>query len=107
MDSYELKALLNSPEQLYFMDELLEKYQFPEDFLIQTVEYYNSKKCLETQWNLSPYFCFRYLYDNDTDLSNNWSDYHSIFKYLLDNNYTNSAILIEYKRAMKDRKIII
>ncbi len=104
MDQDEFDALLNSPEQLYFMNELLEKYQFNEDFLIKTVEYYNPKKCLDTQWYLSPYFCFRYLYDSDTDSSDDLVDYDLILRYLLDKNYKIYEIRNAYFNAMNDRK---
>ena len=103
MDDDELTELLNSPEKLYFMNDLLKKYQFPEYFLIKTICYYESKRCLETQWNLSPYFCFRYLYDNETDSSDDWTDYHDIYKYLEGHDYSTDFINFEYLRAMHDR----
>jgi hypothetical protein len=104
MNEEDLTDLLNSPEKLSFMNNLLKQYQFPEDFLIKTIGYYDSWKCLRTQWSLSPYFCFRYLYDNDTDSADNWTDYHEVYKYLLDHNYSNKVIDEEYLRAMKDRQ---
>ncbi len=36
--------LLNDPNRLSWMNNLLAKYQFSEDFLIQTIEYYDSWK---------------------------------------------------------------
>ncbi len=107
MDQSELDLLLNSPEKLCFMNNLLSQYQFPEDFLIKTIEYYDSWKCLRTQWDLSPYFCFRYLYDNDTDSADDWTDFNQIYLYLIERDYSNEIINKEYVRAMKDRNIEI
>ena len=50
--------LLNDPEKLSYMNNLLSKYQFSQEFLIKTVGYYDSWKCLRYQNNLSPEFCF-------------------------------------------------
>ncbi len=51
--------LLNEPARLSWMSSLLInlrlKHQFSEDFLIKTILYYDSWKCLRTQKNLSPY----------------------------------------------------
>ncbi len=105
MDQPELDLLLQSPEKLCFMNNLLSQYQFPEDFLIKTIEYYDSWKCLRTQWDLSPYFCFRYLYDNETDSADDWTDFNQVYVYLLERKYSNEIIYQEYKRAMEDRKI--
>ncbi len=105
MDQPELDLLLQSPEKLCFMNNLLSQYQFPEDFLIKTIEYYDSGKCLRTQWDLSPYFCFRYLYDNETDSADDWTDFNQVYVYLLERKYSNEIIYQEYKRAMEDRKI--
>lgn len=103
MDQSELDLLINAPEKLCFMNSLLSQYQFPEDFLIKTIGYYDSWKCLRTQWDLSPYFCFRYLYDNDTDSADDWTDFNQIYLYLVERNYSNEKIYQEYNRAMKDR----
>ena len=56
--------LLNNPHKLSFMSNLLKEHQFSEPFLIQTILYYDSWRCLRTQKNLSPYFCFKYSLDN-------------------------------------------
>jgi len=106
MDTNELNELLNSPSKLCKMNNLLSQYQFPEDFLIKTVGYYDSWKCLRSQCDLSPYFCFRYLYDNDTDSADNWTDFSEVYKYLLEREYSNEVIYKEYRRAMDDRKKI-
>jgi hypothetical protein len=97
------KELLNDESKLSFMNNLLFKYQFSEDFLIKTIYYYDSWKCLRSQKNLSPSFCFRYLYDNQTDSADDWTDYNNVKDYLLKRDYTEEQIEAEFKRAMNDR----
>jgi hypothetical protein len=84
--------LFNDPEKLSYMNNLLSKYQFSQEFLIKTVGYYDSWKCLRYQNNLSPEFCFKYLYDNDTDSADDWTDYNDIKEYLLKRGYTEEQI---------------
>ena len=95
--------LLNDPQKLSYLSNLLKEHQFSEPFLIQTILYYDSWRCLRTQKNLSPYFCFRYLYDNDTDSADDWTDYTDIYNYLKHRNYDDETIKIEFNRAMDDR----
>lgn len=103
MNDYE-KNLLNDKSKLCILYNLLENYQYSEEFLIQTIGYYDSWRCLKTQKNLSPYFCFRYLYDNDTDSADNWTDYYDVIRYLKKTKtYTDEFIEKEFERAMKDR----
>jgi hypothetical protein len=97
------KELLNNPSKLSFMNNLLRKYQFSETFLSKTIYYYDSWKCIRTQKNLSPYFCFRYLYDNDTDSADDWTDYTEIYNYLKIRKFNDVDIDIEYNKAMEDR----
>jgi ribonucleotide reductase alpha subunit len=88
------------------LNGLLSKYQFDEDFLIKKRIFYDSWKCLKTQNNLSPYFCFYYLYDRpEYDNADNWTDYKEIYDYLKKRNYTEEEIQTEFKRAMNDRNI--
>ncbi len=54
MNNFE-NELLNNPQKLSFMNNLLKEHQFSETFLIETIYYYDSWKCLRTQKNLSPY----------------------------------------------------
>jgi hypothetical protein len=104
MDDYEIELLENKKE-LGNIHSLLSSRQFSEDFLIKIAGYYDSWKCLKTQDNLSPYFCFRYLYDVDTDSADNWTDYNDVMRYLKKlNKYTEEFIEGEFQRAMKDRK---
>ena len=96
--------LLNNERKLRTMNSLLIKNKFSEDFLIKTREYYDSWKCLRTQNNLSPYFCFRYLYDTqEYDSADNWTDYNDVIRYL-GNKYDKEYIYNEFIRAMNDRK---
>ena len=101
------KELLSDESKLSFMNNLLFTYQFSEDFLIKTIGYYDSWKCLRSQKNLTPYFCFRYLYDNMTDSADDWTDYNDILEYLKKRNYMNEEIEKEFKRAMIDRLDIV
>ena len=70
--------------------------------MIETICYYDSWKCLRTQKNLSPYFCFKYLYDNNTDSMDSWTDYNEVEDYLLKLNYTIEQIHEEFKKAIDD-----
>ena len=97
------KELLSNPNKLSFMNNLLTKYQFSEEFLIKTIDYYDSWKCLRSQQNLSPYFCFRYLYDNISDSADDWTDYNMVANYLKKRNYTDNQIDEQYNLAMLDR----
>ena len=101
MNQFE-QYLLNNPYKLCFMNNLLKENQFSEEFLIKTINYYDSWKCLRTQQKLSPYFCFRYLYDNDTDSADDWTDYNMIYEYLKIN-YTDEQIKEHYNLVMNLR----
>ena len=48
-------------------------------------------------------YLFRYLYDNEFDSADNWTDYNNVKDYLLKRNYTEDQIEVEFKRAMNDR----
>lgn len=97
------QELLDNPERLSCMNNLLSKHQFSEQFLIKTILYYDSWKCLRNQNNLSPYFCFKYLYCNDTDSADNWTDFNEIKEYLLKRDYTEVQIRDAFNKAMDDR----
>jgi hypothetical protein len=103
MNENEIK-MLKDTELLSCMNNLLYKHQFSEEFLIQTICYYDSWRCLRSQENLSPYFCFRYLYDNKTDSADDWTDYNDIMRYLKKQNIDVNFIENEFNRAMNDRK---
>ena len=71
------------PENRGYINTLLKFRQFSESFLIQSIEYYDGCECLKWQKNLSPDFCFRYLYDKDD--GDRWVDYNNIVNYILKN----------------------
>lgn len=97
--------ILNSPNKLMFMNNLLREHQFTEDFLIKTRIYYDSWKCLRSQRDLSPYFCFRYLYDTqEFDSADDWTDYGQVYRYLKEKDYSEDLIESEFKRAINDKK---
>lgn len=104
-DNYNYEQeLLQNLNKLPFMNNLLSYNQFSEDFLIKTRIYYDSWKCLRTQNNLSPYFCFKYLYDRpEYDSADDWTDYNQVYNYLQNKNYTYDFIQKEYNRAMEER----
>lgn len=96
--------LLNNPNKLSSMNYLLMKYQFSEEFLIKTRIYYDSWKCIRRQDNLSPYFCFRYLYDTpEFDSADDWTDYNEIYEYLKKRNHNDNDIENAYEKAMNDK----
>ena len=105
MENLTEKEILENKNLLCCLNYNLYKRQFSEEFLSKTPEYYDSWICLKTQKNLTPYFCFRYLYDNQTDSADNWTDYYEILKYLekQDKQYLKEDIDKEYQRAMNDR----
>jgi hypothetical protein len=104
MNDFE-KELLNDEKRLSCLNNLLFKYQFSEEFLIETRIYYDSWKCLRSQKNLSPYFCFYYLYDRqEYDSADDWTDYNQVYDYLIKNNDIN-FITREYNRAINNREL--
>ena len=104
MNKFE-EDLLKDSSKLSYMNNLLLKHDFSEEFLIKTRGYYDSWKCLRTQSNLSPYFCFYWLYDREEyDSADDWTDYTEVNSYLLDNNWTPEEIHKEFCRAIADRK---
>ena len=64
-------------------------YQYDENYLINNIKYYNSNVCLEYQNNLSPYFCFRYLYNNITEPIEHRVYYNNIIEYFKKNSVYN------------------
>lgn len=102
--AFELE-LLKDENKLSFMNNLLREHQFTEDFLIIHRIHYDSWKCLRTQNNLSPFFCFYYLYDTqEYDSADDWTDYYDVKRYLQERNYSDEEIEIEFKRAMLFRE---
>jgi len=95
MNDFE-EQLLSKPSELSLMNNLLRYHQFSEEFLIKTRIYYDSWKCIRLQDNLSPEFCFKYLYDSEYDSADNWTDYREIEEYLLKRGYTKEQIRERY-----------
>ena len=105
MNEFETE-LLNNEKKIRHIHNLLKDYQFSEKFLVKTIDYYDSWRCLRTQHNLSPYFCFRYLYDNPNDSADDWTDYNDIIRYFNKyKKYSDAFINSEFERATNDRKI--
>lgn len=104
MNLYE-QELLNCPNKLSFMNNLLKYNQFSEEFLIKTRIYYDSWKCIRTQNDLSPYFCFKYLYDRqDLDSADDWTDYTEVYNYLKKRNYSDEEINKQKLLALNERE---
>ena len=62
----------------------IKNYQFSEKYLIHLInneDYFSSKLCLEYQLYLTPYFCFRYLYNNIKEPLQNRIYYNNIIDY--------------------------
>lgn len=79
----ELNAIFEKePELLLFVENLIRVRQFSESFLIQHVSHYHSRVCLNFQKNLTPEFCFKYLYDSKTDTkTDDWICFNDIAWY--------------------------
>ena len=96
--------LLNNTNKLTYMNNLLYQYDFSEEFLIKSREYYDSWKCLKSQSKLSPYFCFYYLYDREEyDSADNWTSYTDVYDYLIRCGHSDEDININFNKAMIDR----
>ena len=94
--------LLNDKSFLVSLNYSMYKKSFSEEFLSKTLEYYDSWICLKTQKDLTPYFCFRYLYDNNTDSADNWTDYNDIAKYFAGSSFTEEDLRKAFQQAMED-----
>jgi len=73
-------------------------YQFSEKILIKNIKYISSNVCLENQINLSPYFCFRYLYNNITESIHNRVFYNEIIDYFKKKNEYNEKFINIYTK---------
>ena len=65
--------------------------QYDENYLIDNLQFFNSNVCLEYQKQLSPYFCFRYLYNNKTEPIKNRVYYNNIIDYFKNKKNINSG----------------
>jgi hypothetical protein len=92
--------LLAKPDTyLPHINLLLQNRQFSLEFLAKTVEWYDSWVCLRTQKHLTPAFCFRYLFNNATDTSDNWTDHSDIVRYFM------GRIEDEYYKELERRRL--
>jgi hypothetical protein len=64
-----------------YIEMLLKKRQFSEDFLEKTSAWYDSWVCLKHQKSLSREFCIRVLLDKPTDSADNWTSLNDIDYY--------------------------
>jgi hypothetical protein len=98
------EELLDNTDYYPYISSLLQYRQFSEDFLSKTIYFYNSWNCIKFKKNLTPYFCFRYLYDNKTDSCDNWSSYDDIEEYFKNSKYSHNDLEAAYNLAMFERK---
>ena len=93
--------LNDNQSELPLMNVYLQSHQFSEEFLIKHRCYYDSWTCLKTQKKLSPFFCFKYLYNTqDDDGPDDWTDYCEIENYLRSNHFSINEIREAYDKAM-------
>jgi hypothetical protein len=99
-----LMELELNENELSNMNHLLTTRQFSAEFLAKTIGYYDSWICLKTQKNLSAEFCFKYLFNNDTDSADNWTDLNDIIVYLnqQDKKYSRDEIMELYEKTLKE-----
>jgi hypothetical protein len=95
------KEILNNSKYLSHINSILKVRQFSEEFLAKTIDYYDPWICLKYQKNLSPYFCFKYLYDNNIGFADNWISYNDVINYISnqEKKYTEDEIQFFYKRS--------
>ncbi len=96
------QEILNDNNLLSILQNLFSLRNFSEDFLIKTLDYYDSDKCLRTQKNLTPYFCFKYLCDKNSDSSDIYTDYNDIVDYFKNSNYSIEYIKKVYNQVMNE-----
>jgi hypothetical protein len=92
--------------QLGLMNYYLTQYQFSEEILIRTLDYYDSHKCLTGQRNLTPYFCFFYLYNKPSDSTDIFTSYSDILHYFADTDITQDYLHSVYVQTAQDRKSV-
>lgn len=89
---------------LGLMNYYLSIYQFSEDILIKTLDYYDSPKCLGRQLNLSPYFCFYHLYNKQSDSSDYFTSYDDIIEYYNKSTYSYDMLKTIFLKTVNDKK---
>lgn len=98
-----LNLFFNKKENWRLINDFLELYQIPEAILIKTHGHYDSNKCLKTQVNLTPYFCFKYLYNSMEDTNDNRVDYNDILSNFK-NKYTHDELHDIYLEVINNNK---
>ena len=101
MNNSMLQIFFDMIENRQFMNSFLDNYQIPQSILIQTHGNYDSNKCLKTQLHITPYFCFKYLYNMSTDTYDNKIDYNDII-YKFKNKYTTEELNNIYNNIYED-----
>jgi spore coat polysaccharide biosynthesis protein SpsF (cytidylyltransferase family) len=85
---------------------MLKKRQYNEKVLLALHGLADSWEILATQHNLTPYFCFKYLYDCPLDSEDDWTSYPEVVSYLEKEfpEIKEEEIRREFNKAMEDRK---
>jgi hypothetical protein len=83
------------------MNFYIQTIQFSEEFLINTIDHYDPYICFRKQTNLSPDFCFKYVYNQECFGSDKWINYDDILEYFKYNgNYTEQDIINSYNKQL-------
>lgn len=87
-------------------NSMLRKRQYSEKVLLALHGIADSWEILRTQHKLTPYFCFKYLYDCPLDSKDDWTSYDEVVSYLQEEftEIKEEEIRNEFNRAMEDRK---
>ena len=86
------------------LNNSLALYQFNENYLISHIDTINSNICLEYQRNLSPYFCFRYLYNRYDENLEHKVYYNNIIEYFkMSSEYSIDNMVKIYDIALFDK----
>ena len=91
-----LNTTFDKMENWRLMNSYLQLYQIPESILIKTVGSYDGNLCLRTQHEITPYFCFKYLYNKDDSID--YNDIVNNFK----NKYTKEDLNTIYLKTMQE-----
>ena len=92
--------------QLGLMNYYLTQYQFSEEILIRTLDYYDSHKCLTGQQNPTPYFGFYYLYNKPSDSVDMFTSYSDILHYFANSDMTQDYLHSVYVQTIRDKHIV-
>lgn len=114
MDNYNLQLLtllntseddlINNDSYKFYLKYLIRERQFSEKFLIHTYTLYESSECLTYQYNLTPYFCFKYLLNNPNDSAEESVSIYDILRYIA-NRYPNISlkyVMEQYENVLRE-----